>query len=245
MIKCTFDGGFHFNEIHGFYGLHSVSPTEFYKDEGQTLDGTKYWLFIDMPETIGSRKMEVELAKKQGIKIISLFYDESRFPYVDRLVSENLIDMFILFDKKYQNRFPVTTYISDFYLSESSFPPFNVIRNGEQCYFGHKLFGRTLPIKCNHIVGDTLENVYRIASAHSRGYVTSEGKGERGEVVYQNKAKYLEMIFCGLQVQCQNGVDTINYEKYKDKVITKDDLNEIHEINNKVKHGVYNQIVNL
>ena len=53
------------------------------------------------------------------------------------------------------------------------------------------------------------------------------------------------MIFCGLQVECQNGVDTINYEKYKDKVITKGDLNEIYEINNKVRYGVYNHIVNL
>lgn len=244
MIKCTFDSGFHFNKTHGFQGLQSTS-SDFYEDKGQTLVGTKYWLFIDMPEEIGKRQVEVKLAKKEGIKIISLFYDESRFPFVDGLVNMGLIDMFILFDKKYQDRFPIPTYISDFYLSETPFPPFGGERNGEQCYFGHKLYGRTLPVECNHINGSTLEDVYRTASTHSRGYVTSEGKGERGEVVYQNKAKYLEMLFCGLQVECQNGVETFNYEQYKNKVITKDDLRMMYRINNMVKHDIYKQITNL
>lgn len=245
MIKCTFDAGFHFNKTHGFQGLQSMYPSEFYEDTGQTLEGTKYWLFIDMPEEIGRREVEVRLAKEQGVKIISLFYDESRFPFVDRLVSMGLIDMFILFDKKYQDRFPISTYISDFYLLETPFPLYNKERNGKQCYFGHRLYGRTLPPECEHVMGDTLEDVYSLSSTHSRGYVTSEGKGERGEVVYQNKAKYVEMLFCGLQVECQNGVETINYEQYKNKEITEDDLVEIHKTNDKIKRDVFKQITSL
>ena len=245
MIKCTFDGGFHFNKTHGFQGLQSMYPSDFYEDKGQTLVGTKYWLFIDMPEEIGRRQAEVKLAKKDGIKVISLFYDESRFPFVDGLVGEGLIDMFILFDKKYQNRFSTPTYISDFYLLETPFPPFNGDSNGKQCYFGHKLYGRTLPTECDHINGNTLEDVYSTASTYSKGYVTSEGKGERGEVVYQNKAKYVEMLFCGLQVECQNGVETFNYEQYKNREITEDDINEMRIINNKEKSDVYNQITSL
>jgi len=245
MIKCTFDGGFEFNKVHGFHGLSSMYPSDFYEDKGQTLDGTKYWLFIDMPELIGRRKEEVKSAKEQGIKIISLFYDESRFPFVDTLVAEELVDMFILFDKKYKDRFSVHTYISDFYLSETPFPVFNNERNGKQCYFGHKLFGRTFPDKCKHIRGNTIKDVYYMASMHSKGYVTSEGKGEAGEVAYQNKAKYLEMLFCGLQVECQNGIETFNYEQYKNRKITESDIEEMRKINNKVKSDIFKQITSL
>jgi hypothetical protein len=245
MIKCTFDGGFHFNKIHGFRGLQSKYPSEFYEDKGKTLNGTKYWLFIDVPETIQSRKSEVKLAKEQEIKIISLFYDEARFPFVDRLVSENLIDMFILFDKRYQDRFPVTTHISDFYLSETVFPPLKKERNGKQCYFGHKLYGRTFPPECEHIKGGTLNDVYNIASTYSKGYVTSEGRGENGQVAYQNKAKYLEMLFCGLQVICQNGIETLNYEQYKDKPITEGDLENMRKTNDKVRKDIFEKITSL
>jgi hypothetical protein len=245
MIKCTFDGSFEFNKIHGYYGLHSIKPEYFYEDKGQTLDNTKYWLFIDMPEEIGVRKNEVILAKKQGIKIVSLFYDESRFPFVDTLINENLIDMIILFDKKYQDRFPISTYISDYYLLDTHFPDYKEERNNRQCYFGHKLYGRNIPETCEYVRGNTLKDVYEIISTYSKGYITTEGKGEENDITYQNKAKFLEMIFCGLQVECQNGIETINYDKFKNKKITGNDLIELHKINNMVKLKLIEKIINL
>ena len=245
MIKCTFDGGFEFNKVHGFYGLHSMYPSDFYEDKGQTLEGTKYWLFIDIPEEIGKRKHEVKLAKKKGIKIISLFYDESRFPFVDKLVDEKLIDKFILFDKKYQNRFPIDTFISDFYVDESVFPLFNKDKNGKMCYFGNRLFDKVLPKDCKYIRGKNLKELYEIACIHSKGYVPSTGKGENGGIGYQNKAKFIEMILCGLKTECQKGIETINYEKYKNKKITEDDIKEICKINIKVRHDIFKQITSL
>jgi hypothetical protein len=65
------------------------------------------------------------------------------------------------------------------------------------------------------------------------------------DITYQNKAKFLEMIFCGLQVECQNGIETINYDKFKNKKITGNDLIELHKINNMVKLKLIEKIINL
>lgn len=244
MIKCTFDSSFEYNELHGFYGLKEIDPSYFYKDEGLTLNGTKYWLFIDMPEVINTRKSEVIEAKKQDIKIISLFYDEARFPIVDRLISENLIDKLILFDKQYENRFNIDSYISDYYLSDSVFPDFNENKNGKTCYFGHKQFNRELPKECEHIGGNSLSELYNKASEYTKGYVASTGKGESGGIIYHNKGKFLEMLFCGLQVECQNGLKTINYEDYKNKEINKKDIVILKKINYKVRKDLCLNIIN-
>jgi len=245
MIKCTFDGSFEFNKVHGFHGLHSIYPLDFYEDKGKTLEGTRYWLFIDMPEEIEKRKNEVELARKQGIKIVSLFYDEARFAIVDKLIEEGLVDKLILFDQQYENRFSIDTFVSDYYVEDSMFPELNKDRNGKMCYFGHKSFERSLPKKCKHISSHTLKGLYEIASIHSKGYVASTGRGEGGNIIYHNKAKYIEMLFCGLDVECQKGINTINYEQYKNREITEVEFEEIHKINTRVRCEILNQIKKL
>lgn len=245
MIKCTFDDSFEYNKLHGFHGLKEIYPSDFYEDRGVTLTGTKYWLFIDMPEVINSRKLEVIEAKKRGIKIISLFYDEARFPIVDHLISENLIDKLILFDKQYKDRFSINSYVSDYYLSDSVFPDFNMDRNGKMCYFGHKQFNRTIPQGCEHIGGRSLGELYLTASKYSKGYVASTGRGEKGNTIYHNKGKFLEMLFCGLRVECQNGLETINYEQYKNKKILESDIIDLRKINNEVRNNIFTQITNL
>ena len=245
MIKCTFDSSFEYNKIHGFYGLKEMFPSYFYEDTGKTLRGTKYWLFIDTPEAINDRKNEVIKSKKQGIKIISLFYDESRFPAVDRLISEGLIDKLILFDKQYKDRFRLDTYVSDYYLSDSVFPDFEEPRNGKMCYFGHTLYDRSLPKACRRIYEKSLSELYNKASKYTKGYVATTGAGENGGIIYHNKAKFLEMLFCGLQVLCQDGLNTINYEKFKNKEISKSDLKELHKINKFVKKKIYREIIKL
>jgi hypothetical protein len=244
MIRCTFDGSFEFNRIHGFGGLKSIDPDNIYEDKGQLLKGTKHWLFIDMPETIERRKEEVKAARQKGIKIISLFYDEARFPLVDRLISEGVIDKLILFDKQYRDRFDIDVFVSDYYVEDSAFPEFHDDRNGKMCYFGHKSFDRELPDKCKHIIGANFQQLYQMASHHSRGYVASTGKGENGGIIYHNKAKFIEMLFCGLQVECQDGINTINYEEYKNKKITKESLEDLRQINHKVRVGLLSQITN-
>lgn len=245
MIKCTFDPSFEFNHVHGFLGLYSINPYAFYEDRGQTLPDTKIWLFIDMPETILQRKHEVIQAKKLGIKIISLFYDEARFPVVDLLIEQGLVDKLILFDDQYRNRFNIPTFISDYYVSEVPFDFEPQQRNGKMCYFGHKLYDRILPKSCKHISAPTLKETYQIASIHSKGYVASTGKGEHGQIIHHNKAKFIEMLFCGLQVECQMGINTLNYEHYKNKEITSSDLSTIRYINTRVREELFRQITNI
>ena len=245
MIKCTFDSSFEYNKLHGFYGLYELQPTLLYEDKGVTLEGTEYWLFIDMPEVIDTRKQEVIKAKEQGIKIISLFYDEARFPIVDRLISENLIDKLILFDKQYENRFIIDSYVSDYYLLDKVFPTLNENKNGKMCYFGHKQLGRVLPQGCEHIGGRSLSELYQTVSNYSKGYAASTGMGEKGNTIYHNKGKFLEMLFCGLQVECQNGLNTLNYEEFKNKEITKFDIEVLKQINNKVKEDILQEIIKL
>ena len=161
---------------------------------------------------------------------------------MDQLISDKLIDKIILFDKKYENRFSIDTLISDYYLSDMKFPDFNEERNGEMCYFGHKKYERYLPKDCVHISKNSLQGLYKEASLYTKGCVFSTGKGENGDLIYHNKAKFLEMIFCGLEVEYQEGINTINYEEYKNKKILKSDLNDLSEINNKVKSDIYNFI---
>lgn len=245
MIKCTFDSSFEYNYLHGFRGLYDMYPFSFYQDNGKTISGTKYWLFIDMPEVIDFRRKEIIEAKKENIKIISLFYDEYRFPTVDHLISENLIDKLILFDKQYSNRFNIDSYVSDYYLSDSIFPTFKDIKNGKMCYFGHKKFNRVLPQDCDYIVNNSLEELYEKASNYTKGYVFSTGKGEDGGIIYHNKGKFLEMLFCGLYVECQKGLNTINYEQFKNTKIEKSDIETLCEINRKVKESIYQEIIKL
>jgi hypothetical protein len=245
MIKCTFDPSFEFNYTHGFKALKNINPFAFYQDKGQTQPDTKYWLFIDMPETILQRKFEVTLAKVQGIKIIAMVYDEARFPLVDLLISQGLVDKLILFDGQYRNRFNIPIFISDYYVNPDVFPALQSHRNGKMCYFGHQLYDRILPQNTDYIKKDTLEEVYLKASQYTKGYVASTGKGEHGGIIHHNKAKFIEMLFCGLKVECQMGINTLNYEHYKNKQITVDDLNSIYYINTRVREELFRQITNI
>lgn len=246
MIKCTFDRSFPFNYEHGFLALKQhadeFGDAELYEDQGETIDGTKVWLFIDMPETIKARKAEVKEAKKQGIKIVSLFYDPARFPLVDQLIAEGLIDELILFDKNHRGRFPIPTFISDYYVNASLFPQFKEERNGKMCYFGHLQVDRELPAKCKHIKMDDFKALYEAASYHSKGWCPSSGKDEQGGILHHNKAKFIEMLFCGLEGECQKGIDTLNYNFYRGRKIDMGDVYQMSFINARVINELIKQI---
>lgn len=239
MVRCTLDLSFEYNVVHGYYSIFDLD-NRFYLDNGDFIPNTDTWLFIDMPERVVDMSDEVLLAKSEGVKIVLLFYDEIRFPIVDYLIDVGLIDKIILFDKKYQYRFPIETYISDYYVNEKAFPMNITKKYYDRCYFGSILADRIKP-GLKYIRTKHFDKLYRFVSEYKNAYAPS-ATDCNGDIIHYNKGKFIEYLFCRMNVECGEGIKTINYENYKSIDIDDRLFEEIRVINKSVIEKLIKEI---
>ena len=228
MVKCIVDN-FPFNRQH-FFNTIKKFDNIFY--EGDIKEGTTHILFIDLPENALNMISEIKHYKSLGIEIVYSFYDPYRFDYVDRLINMNLVDKLILFDKKYINRFNVKTYISDYFVNEDLFPINKVYPiYDKKCYFGN-LINRNLDDNTDHLVIENFETLYKKVQEYKKMVVFDIGRLIDGTIIHHNKAKYIESLMCGIPVECDEFIKTINYEQFKNFIDI--DIDQIRDINKKV-----------
>jgi len=188
--------------------------------------------------------------KDKGIKVVICVYDPARFPYLDPLI--DYFDKIILFDQKFKNRFPIPTYISDYFLNEELFSKPPESYGNKVCYFGH-LNDRDLPEGVVHIKSDSLKALYKNVQNFNGVYVFDIGndeKGERGKM-HHNKAKAIEVLMCGRNVYAMDRIKTKAYDKfilpaneYKNCPPVSFNQQEIFELNRKCIRDFINAMIN-
>lgn len=235
MIKCFVDD-FPFDRLHFF---NSLKKYGFY--EGELKPNTTHILFIDTPERSINMINELMYYKSLNIKIVFAFYDEARFRVVDELIKIGVVDKLILFDKQYQNRFDIDTYISDYFVNEELFP----ITKSEpiydkKCYYGN-LINRVLDDNTEYIEIESFEDLYKKIQEYKKFVVIDVGRSENGYgIIHHNKAKFVESLMCGVPTECDSGIKTINYDKFIN--MENIDINEIREINRRVINDFVNNL---
>jgi len=212
---------------------------------GEFQENTTHVLFIDVIQNVGKMRGEINEFKKNGIKIIGVTFDPANFADTDCYIAEKLLDKLFLFDKQFKNRFDFNVCVSDLFLNQDLFPPLYEGEHNGVCYFGHliKAYERTneynLPVIEDF---SSYPALYEKVQKYNGVCVYDTGRGEDPNVVvHHNKAKALEALMCGVNAYCQDGIKTINYDKYLKKfdqipnpVPIDFDREEIFKINEKV-----------
>jgi len=184
-------------------------------DSLETQPGTTHMLFLDVIQNVRLLKGLVLEAKSKGIKIIAVTFDPANFEEADCCISEGLLDLLVLTDKQFENRFNFNVYVSDYYLNKDLFPKLESKKESGVCYFGHLIahYGRTneynLPI-----IEDfhSYQGLYKSVQEYNGCFVYDTGRGEDPNIViHHNKAKAVEALMCGVNAYCQNGIKTKNY----------------------------------
>jgi hypothetical protein len=191
--------------------------------------------------------------KDRGVKIVVAVYDPLRFVHVGMLAP--LIDKLILFDQKWQNKFPdVKTYVSDYPVNEDLIQPTEQTKQGV-CYFGHlEESRRDLPEGVEHIKTPPGATLYSKIQEYRGAIVFDHGLSEGGynsPLDHYNKAKAVEVLMCGRQAYCMAGIKTKAYDDfllpfwaYKDKLARQNSIETIRRLNQECIVNLVAEITN-
>ena len=218
-IKCVV-GESRANRNVCFSYQHMFLPMKKYADcyESNVIEeGTTHMVFIDVIQNVRILKNIVLDAKSKGIKIIAVTFDPANFEEADRCIEEGLLDMLVLTDMQFKDRFPNTNvYVSDYFLNEDLFSKLETKKDSDVCYFGH-LIGNykrnnehNLPVIVDF---NSYEGLYSKVQNFNGCFIYDTGRGEDpNEVIHHNKAKAIEALMCGVNAYCQDGIKTKNYD---------------------------------
>ena len=179
---------------------------------------TTHMIFLDVIQNVRKMKSHVLYAKSQGVKIIAVTFDPANFEEADLCIKEGLIDLLVLTDKQFENRFDFNVYISDYYLNKDLFPKIDTKKDSGVCYFGHLIahYGRTNEYRLPVIEDfSSFPSLYKSVQEYNGCFVYDTGRGEDPtEVIHHNKAKAIEALMCGVNAYCQDGIKTKNYDRF-------------------------------
>lgn len=190
--------------------------------EGEPTNDTDLLIFCDfgMP----TAEAFAHQVKSNGGKVVVITFDPPNFHRVRNLESESLVDLVILFDKKFQDVMP-KVFITDYFFNESLFPLAPKEYKDEICIFGHieSIYGRFHPdgvTKIDEVYPRDYPHLYSMVQEYSGVYVFDTGSGDhsKGEgLQHYNKAKGVESLMCGRNAYVQDGIQTLKYDKYLTK----------------------------
>lgn len=239
-----------YNTVHMHGALSTVMDCS-----AATLQEASHLLLLDVPYSIDQHIHEFVNFRNEGGKVVLMTFDPFNFPRVDGYIQKNMLDMVVVFDVQFRNRFNVKTYVSDYFFNQAVYPTEIQEYVNYPCVFGHLMYGR----ENTHNVPKVDKGVssYRELYTRVRSFngviVFDSGLDETGSsLVAYNKAKAVETLMCGRTPYCMPGINTIHYnrylKKYEDALTpTNIDFSQetIFEINKQVLQSLQEQITNL
>lgn len=221
-----------------------------------SFDDASHALILDVPNTIEENAQRFIDFRKNGGKVTLMVFDPFRFPRVDRFIEQKMLDMVVLFDQRFQNRFTnIKSYVTDYFFNQDVFPTNEVSYKNEACVFGHLLHGRHNKYNLSRVdeYVNSYEELYTNVRMFNGVMVLATGLDETGgSIITHNKAKAVETLMCGRNPYCGEGINTIYYNQYLKKYEDIPNLKEvdfsqevIFNINKQVLEQLANEIVNI
>lgn len=181
-----------------------------------TLQDATHMLLLDVPSTIDNNIESFINFRNGGGKVVLMTFDPYNFKRVDSYIEQGMLDMVVVFDSQFKNRFNIKTYVTDYFFNEKVFPTNNVEYKNQVCIFGHLVYRHNehnLPkVDVNVSSYTQLYNNVRMFNGVA---VFDNGLNEDGSaLVTYNKAKAVETLMCGRNPYCMQGINTTHYNKY-------------------------------
>lgn len=197
-----------------FRRYHECSDTEY-------PDGMTHYFIMDVDIRIDGQIDEICKLRKQGVKVVLMTFDPANFLRVDNFINHDMLDKVIVFDKQFQHRFRVSSYVSDYFFNEDLFPT-PKFRNSEVCVFGHLEHGRSndfnLPRVDTNPMVKSYWNLYEEVQKYNGVAIYDTGLSEdRSRIVYYNKAKAVETLMAGRNPYCKEWIHTKRYNRFLKK----------------------------
>lgn len=201
---------------------HMVGSLEKYF-ETTSINDAEYHLILDLGMYVNQQIEQLVELRKQGQKIILMVFDPAAFGRVDNLVRCDALDKLILFDKQFEKRFPIKTFISDYFVNENIFPEMNDIKmfENEVCVYGtigpvdrnNEYNLKRVDFNVNNYV-DFFNNV----KEYNGVCVYDTGMNEHfSGISHYNHCKPIEALMCGVNAYCQSGIKTKRYDRFLKK----------------------------
>lgn len=248
-----------YSVCHLFNPIKELMPC--YEGRGFSIEpGTTHYLILDVGLHLEQNYLFLKQLRKNGIKVVCIFFDPAAFSRVKKYIAAGCIDKCIIFDQKFQSEFGCPTYVSDYFFDEKLFIIADKTNNGKVCLFG--TFGPNV-IQGSRInnygldVVDSNASDYRTLYSNVQKYngvaVYDSGMSEDfKKVVHYNKAKFVEALMCGRNGYCCDGITTKLYDKYKlsySSIPTPSDIvfdqKEIHDLNKKTLSLLKSELFNI
>lgn len=177
-----------------------------------------HYLIADVDLSVDTRVDLIKNLRSQGVKVILMVFDPAAFPRIQRYVSLGMLDKVILFDRQFEKRFAIRTYITDYFFKESLFPRKVATQpNDNVCTFGHLVHGRNnnfnLP-RVDEGVGSYKELYSKVQGFNGVAVYDTGLSEDRGSIVTYNKAKAVESLMCGVNAFCKSGISTKRYQRF-------------------------------
>jgi len=231
-MKCLFSiepypslcSSYSFNHIFGI--LSRCFNEVFWLFRGQTINefmqgniNVDYYIIIDNIGENGRFVDVVTRMKKNGTKIVVVTYDPPNFKDIDVFDSKELLNAVITFDKKFDKRFKCTQFIFD-YMFDPKFIPTTVKTeySNSVCIYGTidgEGRGNRYNLTKIDDLGTDYNTLYNRIQDYNGCHVFTPGLSEDGRtLIHYNKAKPIEILLCGRNPYCEEGLDYLSYNKY-------------------------------
>lgn len=238
-----------YNTVHMHGALSKVLDCS-----ASTLQDASHMLLLDVPPTIDDNIDAFINFRRGGGKVTLMTFDPFNFRRVDSYIERGMLDMVMVFDQQFKNRFNIKTYVTDYFFNQDRFPTHEVPYHNQACIFGHLVYRHNehnLPKVDNGI--SSYAQLYNNVRQFNGVAVFDNGLNEDGSaIITHNKAKAVETLMCGRNPYCMSGINTIHYNQYLksyDDILTLKEVDVpqemIFKINQDVLNSVAEQIITL
>lgn len=214
-----------FAHQHMFAPFKVREPACYTNDDHHFEDDTTHYIIMDLGASVQNNADKILKFRKNGGKVVLMFFDPISFPTADKFVENGMLDLVVVFDAKFKNRFPnVKTIVSDYFFDQELFPISPPTDSKKVCVFGHIAWGREnffgiinrkLRIDKVDTNVKSYPELYRNVQQYNGVVVFDTGAGEDGKtIVGYNKAKAVETLMTGRNAFCQDNINTKRYNEF-------------------------------
>jgi len=215
-----------FSHVHMYNSINKY--IECYLGKTILQPDTTHYIIMDLSNSVEENLDHIIEFKKNGGIVILMVFDPISFPKIDIFIEKEALSKIILFDQKFKDRFPIPTFISDYFFNESIFSKNKTLcQEKKYCIIGHLVHDRQNDFMQLYNSVDlekvdrglynhkNYSDIYKKIQEFNGLVIFDSGIGEDGiKLEHYNKAKAIEALMCGVNAYCKNSINTKYYNEF-------------------------------